>query len=206
MAAKAEKWAEDAATGNDVAKLRQVQLVGRRFAISIEPVYWEVLEEAARDLNLRLNHLVGALAGAEAGPGNLAARLRLFCIRRLRRQFREARSVPRRFQLPDFIEAVPSPCFAINHRRRIAHVNQAVRELVGEGDDELIGIPAEKYFRIKFADPSPDVWRSFGEKDAEPIAGSVAYMMPGRLAARRMIACPMRLRRKGQFLCIVFIR
>ena len=202
----AENWTQDAATANDVAKLRQVQLAGRRFAISIEPVYWEILEESARELNIRLNQLVGALSGSEAGPGNLAASLRLFCVRRLRRQLRAARVAPRRFKLTDFIEAVPSPCFAINQRRRIAHANEAVRELVGEDEDQLINSPSEKYFRIKFSDPSNDVWSRFADKEAEPISGSVAYMMPGRLAARRMVACPMRMARKGQFLCVIFIR
>ena len=63
---------------------------GRRYAISIEPIYWTCLEEAAETLNIRLNQLVSFLATRDTGTKNLAARLRLFCVHRLRRLVRQA--------------------------------------------------------------------------------------------------------------------
>src|SRR3546814_1569032 len=72
-------------------KLRILQHRGRRYAVSIEPVYWEVLQQAAEEAGCRLNQLVAGIA-AEAAGGNLAARLRLYAVQRLRREAAEGRA------------------------------------------------------------------------------------------------------------------
>jgi len=196
----------DIAEKDDLAKLRQIQLDGRRHAISIEPIYWECLQSAADELGLRLNQLVVTLARAEEGPNNLAARLRLFCIRRLRRQLGQARLAPSRFNLADLINAAPSPCFAVRPDRRIVHANDALGELVGEEAKDIVGDPADKFFRIRFPQPLADVWARFTLAGARAEQGSIAMMIPGKLSVRRMTACPIKQRGSGNFLALIYLR
>ena len=196
----------DAARDEDKAKLRQVQFGGRRYAISIEPIYWDCLEEAAAELDIRLNALVAAVAGSDSGPKNLAARLRLFSIRRMRRLHRRAENLSQGADMVGLIDAVQGPCFAITPTREIAHANRPLHELVGEQPGTMAGEPSDKYFRIRFVDDPEDPDVQTVATRTKLLAGSLALMVPGRLAARRFVACPVPLGHKNQYLLVIFIK
>ena len=202
----AEAQLSDRAGDSDRPKLRQVQHDGRRYAISIEPVYWACLEEAAEEIGIRLNQMVALLAQADDGPKNLAARLRLFCVKSLRRQVHEARLVSRAVNMVQLIDAVPSACFAITQQRRIAYANEPLHAMIGEPTGKIVGDPADKYFRLRFSDPTADPIENPDLLPSGLLSGSVALMIPGRLAARRMVVCPVPLRQSDQILFVVFIR
>jgi predicted DNA-binding ribbon-helix-helix protein len=195
----------DHARAGDHAKLRQIQYAGRRYAISIEPVYWDCLEEAATELNIRLNQLVSYLAGLEIGPKNLAARLRLFCVRRLQRLVRQAELHTGSVDVVNLVEAVPTPCFAIYGNGEIAHANNPLSQLVNEDASDVIGQPAAKFFRLRFADTRAD------QPAAKPhsqklLSGTVALMIPGRVSARRFAASEISLPDRNQTLLLIFIK
>ncbi len=190
----------------DKPKLRQVQHSGRRYAISIEPVFWNCLEEAADDLGIRLNQLVSLLANLDEGPKNLAARLRLFCVRRLRRLSLGVNMMTHGADIVSLIDAVPTPCFAITHERTIAHANQPLHLLIGENMGDIIGEPAAKYFRIRFAERGELDATNADGRPSGLVSGNVALMIPGRVSARRMIACPVPLRQENRYLLVVFLK
>jgi predicted DNA-binding ribbon-helix-helix protein len=195
----------DHARTDDHAKLRQIQFAGRRYAISIEPVYWDCLEEAAIELNIRLNQLVSYLAALDIGPKNLAARLRLFCVRRLKRLVRQAELHVGSVDITSLIEAVPTPCFAIYGDGEIAHANNPLNQLVNEDAADVIGQPSAKFFRLRFAETSVD------QNTAKPqsqklLSGTVALMIPGRVSARRFVASEISLPDRTQSLLLIFIK
>jgi len=194
----------DQARNADKPKLKQVQYNGRRYAISIEPIYWDCLQDAAAELGIRLNQLISLLATNEEGPKNLAARLRLFCVRRLRRLSHTVDMITPGTDIVGLIDAVPTPCFAITQDRTIVHANQSLHQLVGEKFGDLSGEPVAKFFRIRFAERENNSIKD--GRPSELVSGNVALMVPGRVSARRMVACPVPLREENRYLLVVFLR
>ena len=65
---------------------RSVEIAGHKTSISLEPVFWEMLREAAVDEGTPINALVARIdaerIGAETPPG-LAGAIRLWLVARL---------------------------------------------------------------------------------------------------------------------------
>src|SRR5215468_3695338 len=69
---------------------RIVQAHGKRFSIKLESCFWRGLHDASADRQVRLNHLVAAVAAQTAPSMNLASRLRVFCLANLRSRLTSA--------------------------------------------------------------------------------------------------------------------
>ena len=63
----------------------------------------------------------------------------------------------------------------------------------------------DKYFRLRYNEPLPVAWNKFADPNAVAQPGSLAYMLPGRVLARRTVTVPFRGTRKGQFYCLILI-
>lgn len=59
---------------------RSVTIAGHETSISLEPLFWQALEQAARDERVPLNALIAKIdverLGAPAGPPNLTSAIR----------------------------------------------------------------------------------------------------------------------------------
>jgi predicted DNA-binding ribbon-helix-helix protein len=67
---------------------RSVMIAGHATSISLEPVFWEALREAAAEEGLPLNALVARIDAeriAARGPPNLASAIRVWLFERARR-------------------------------------------------------------------------------------------------------------------------
>ena len=68
---------------------RSVMIAGHATSVTLEPIFWAALEEAASDLALPLNALVARIDAdrvqAAAAP-NLASAIRVWLFKRLRAQ------------------------------------------------------------------------------------------------------------------------
>ncbi len=65
---------------------RSVTLAGHETSISLEPVFWDALKDAAREQNLPVNALVSAIDVdriAAPEPANLASAIRVWLYERL---------------------------------------------------------------------------------------------------------------------------
>jgi len=66
---------------------RSVEVAGHRTSISLEPLFWDMLREAAQAEGVPLNSLVARIdaerIGADSAPG-LAGAVRLWLVARLR--------------------------------------------------------------------------------------------------------------------------
>jgi predicted DNA-binding ribbon-helix-helix protein len=66
---------------------RSVMIAGHATSISLEPVFWEALREAAADEGLPLSALVARIDAEriqESDPPNLASAIRVWLFERLR--------------------------------------------------------------------------------------------------------------------------
>lgn len=196
----------DLARETDRPVTRQVQVEGRRHAISIEPVYWSILEDASRATGIRLNRLVKTVAAAPAGPDNLAARLRLFCVRWQGRRLRELENAPPTVDLARIIDAAPGPCFALSRDLAIVWHNPPLRTWLGLTPAELAAMPFARHFRLRLSRPLTEVWREFSGASAGIETGSLTCLLPGRLLARPVSVCPVALPGPRVFLGLVFVR
>jgi predicted DNA-binding ribbon-helix-helix protein len=65
---------------------RSVEIAGHRTSISLEPLFWEMLRDAARDEGVPLNALVARIDAERIGaeqPCGLAGAVRLWLVARL---------------------------------------------------------------------------------------------------------------------------
>jgi len=78
---------------------RSVEIAGHRTSISLEPLFWDMLRDAARDEGVPLNALVARIDAdrirADNPPG-LAGAVRLWLASRLRSEELPSRPQPRR--------------------------------------------------------------------------------------------------------------
>ena len=64
---------------------RSVTIAGHSTSITLEPVFWRALEDAARDAELPLNALIAAIDAARldaSRPPNLAGAIRIWLFER----------------------------------------------------------------------------------------------------------------------------
>lgn len=177
---------------DDLPRLRFVQHAGRRHAIRIEPPFWSSLEDAARESGTRLNRIVAALAQHQKGPKNLAARLRLYALKRAQRLARQSALRSANVDLAAIVTAVPVPAFAFTQDRMITKINQAAEQWTGQVAGDLEGAPVAEIFRIRFKQPHADPFRALANDDGDQFEGSIAYMPPGRVLVRPIRACRVR--------------
>ncbi|HET8727660.1 MAG TPA: ribbon-helix-helix domain-containing protein [Alphaproteobacteria bacterium] len=179
-------------------RLRILQHRGRRYAIRMEPTYWRVLQDAAAEFGCRLNHLVGGIA--TAGSGNLTARLRLFCVRRLGRQLVEAKAAAGGTDMASIVRACPSPCLLITEARVVAFCNRPLEALFGLEAGQLDGRPFEHFFRFGLGRPLAEALQV-----AAVQSGHLTYMMPGRVVGLRATVCPVAERDPGGRHHLIFV-
>lgn len=70
---------------------RSVAIAGHATSISLEPVFWQALHEAAEDMDLPISALVARIDAERVDaeePANLASALRVWLFERARREGR----------------------------------------------------------------------------------------------------------------------
>lgn len=183
-------FADDRPAAGDSPRLRLVQHRGRRHAISVEPSFWAALTDAAAETGVRLNRLVAELAASPDGPPNLAARLRLFCLRRARRQLGEARASAGRTNVALVVATCPAPCLIINPARTIVTANRALEAFFQAAPGQMNGRPLAEFFRLNLGRSLAEAVEAMNPERQTPIAGHLTYMMPGRVVGARVTLCP----------------
>lgn len=186
-------------------RLRIVQRAGRRYAISVEPSYWEVLEQAAKDQGKRLNALIAELAETDPPPRNLAARLRLYCMDYLTDRLHRSRLAAGQTNIALVVTACPVPCFVVSARRVIAFGNRPFEAVFRNAPAQLIGRPLEEVFHLRFGRPLSDVWADFAARRARVAVGQLSYMLPGQVIGARVTACPVLQTPDGGFSCLIYM-
>src|SRR5262249_23215594 len=128
-------------TGDLALEHRIVQAQGKRFSIKLEAAFWRGLQDAANDRQIRLNHLVAAVAAQATPTMNLASRLRVFCLANLRARLTSATYAATRTSLLAVIENAPAPCLMLSATQVTVAANRGFRAWFGQGADQVVGRP-----------------------------------------------------------------
>lgn len=184
---------------------RIVQAGGRRFSIKLEAGFWRALQDAAQDRQIRLNHLVAALAQQQAPTGNLASRLRVFCLAALRGRLTSATYAASRTSLLAVIDGSPAPCMMVSANQIVLAVNKGFRSWFGPGIDQEIGRPMRRAFRFKGRRPIEEVWADFDQGRIAEESARMINFAPGRVLAANVTLSPVALSSKIRFVCLVWL-
>lgn len=184
---------------------RIVQASGKRFSIKLEAGFWRGLQEAAVERQVRLNHLVSALAEQASPTLNLASRLRVFCLVALRGRLTNATYAATRTSLLAVIESSPAPCMMISAGQVILATNRGFRSWFGPGADQAVGRPVLRDFRFKSRRPLEEIWSDFEQGRMIEEAARMINFAPGRVLATNVTLAPVTLAGKARFVCLVWL-
>jgi predicted DNA-binding ribbon-helix-helix protein len=115
-------------TSRETRRFRALKVGGRRKAFSLEPEFWTVLEEAARQAGVRIGEYVARCSG-DVPSGNVSSVLRRCAISWLvaeRERLRPADPVSLAKRVTD---AINSPALVITDRKRIVAHNRSFLNL-----------------------------------------------------------------------------
>lgn len=204
--------AAEVETGSAVVKHRIVQLSGRRYSIKLESGFWRFLEETARKQGLRLNQLVGRLAGEERSEIGFAAALRLYCLSEARTRLETAEEDVRRAalstgttDLSSIVGACPAPCVVLSHDRTIRLVNEPFARWIDADDQALIGKSVEHFFQIRGHFRLEELWARFGRGYTAAVPAKLAYVAPGRVVVAKAQLCAAAIKSPEDFSCLIML-
>jgi predicted DNA-binding ribbon-helix-helix protein len=181
-------------------RFRVIRIDGKRRAFSLEPIFWTVLERAARQLGLRLNrYLSGVLA--QSPDGNSASALRCAAMQWLLMEQERLRATDPVALATGITQAIPVPSLVLDERKRIIAHNQPFLAL-GHGDD---GTPARSGpVHLHLPVPLPRLLERLTEPTAPTLAIDFALEFGLRKRTGVLNAALLtRTDRGGHILCVV---
>jgi predicted DNA-binding ribbon-helix-helix protein len=176
---------------------RIVQHQGRRYSLKLDPVVWDRLEELAQDRGLRLNQLIGEVAGSAIEESNLTNALRNFCmtatldrLREVERDLEERRFTSQGVPIAVIVDACPAPVLAVSRTQIIQRANLAAQHWMGAEESTLVGKPIANYIQIRCQVPIDKILEEFDNGLHRIFQGRILYLRPGRVVTARVNICP----------------
>ncbi|MFN3889789.1 MAG: ribbon-helix-helix domain-containing protein [Beijerinckiaceae bacterium] len=191
------------ADGDRHTKFRILKIGGRKRAFSLEPVFWNILEEAAKQASLRLGDYVANLL-AEAPNGNNSSLLRSKAAEWAAMQAERLRDkgligLARRIAISH-----ASPAFVIDQYRHLVACNKPFEDLITAapgrtpascmaGLDLRLGVPMAELARILREHPEKFLRANFAARwsDLER-SGALNIMLVGDEKDRVLFLCLVR--------------
>lgn len=191
---------------------RIVQHRGRRYSIKLEDTVWQTLDSIAENLGIRLNQLIGQVAGGLSENSSLTAALRTFCLERtldrivaLQQDLDDRSLVAHGIPIATIVEACPSPCLLVQVPDQIMRINEAARVWFGADDSALIGRALGHYLQIRSKPRLEEILDGYRSGDIRSHGARVVYLRPGRLVMARASICPAVLSEGDDMLYLVMI-
>jgi len=176
---------------------RIVQHRGRRYSIKLEETVWRTLDSIAEGLGVRLNQLVGQIAGGLSENTSLTAALRAFSLERsleriavLEQDLEDRALVSRGVPVASIVEACPTPCLLVRVPDEIVRINDAARNWFGADGEILIGKSLSHYVQIRSKPRLAEILDAYSAGDTRIHSVRVVYLRPGRLVMARASICP----------------
>jgi predicted DNA-binding ribbon-helix-helix protein len=181
----------------EMVRHRIVQHRGRRYSIKLEEAVWHTLDVIADGLGVRLNQLIGQVAGGLSDNSSLTAALRLFCLEQsleriavLERDLNNRSLVSSGVPLASIIEACPSPCLLVRAPDEILRINEPGRAWFGTDGEALVGKSLSHYLQIRCKPKLAEVLDAYANGDTTTYPARVVYLRPGRLVMAKASLCP----------------
>lgn len=176
---------------------RIVQHRGRRYSIKLEEPVWRTLDSIAEGLGVRLNQLIGQVAGGLSENTSLTAALRAFCLEQsleriavLQQDLDDRALVSRGVPIASIVEACPAPCLLVRVPDEIVRINEAARTWFGADGEALIGKSLSHYLQVRSKPKLSEILASYAGGDTRIHVVRVVYLRPGRLVMARASICP----------------
>lgn len=176
---------------------RILQHAGRRYSLKLDGIVWDILEELAKEVGLRLNELVARVASEAGDERALTAALRLYCLREIRNRLSQREAAIRDLSLTSrgvstvlFAEACPTPCFLVGRDQAILEINEPAQRWMSAKEQALVGRNIGHYLQIKSVPPVDEIVRQFGDGVRRVFPARVLHVRPGRLVMARANLCP----------------
>jgi predicted DNA-binding ribbon-helix-helix protein len=161
---------------------RVVQNQKRRHSIRLEPVFWQALENLARDQGKRLGKFIDEIASAYQGR-NFASHLRVFTVISLQRSLARQALGGKADDLYRLVEYAPAPGLILSRNRSIIGFNQAFVHWLGVGNSPLIGAELTDVFQVRTAGSLGVLWDDLVTGRIEHLDAKVLHIRPGQARA-----------------------
>ncbi len=177
---------------------RVLQVDRKRYSVRLEEAYWAVLEDLARDQDVKLSRLVDQVAKEAKGESGLAAALRLRCLSALADRKGEGdATVDDRSagggvygaSLENLISANPAPSLLLAEDGRILLANKAFQDWSGVKSESLTGQPYDWFFQLRLAAPLAEIIDRLARGREAFHHGRISYIAPGRVVVANGRVC-----------------
>lgn len=190
-------------SGDRPSKFRILKIDGRKRAFSLEPVFWAILEDAAREASMRLGDYVATLLANGQG-GNNSSLLRTRAAEWSATQVERLRdkgllALARRVAISH-----TSPAFVIDQHRHMIACNKQFEDMIASGSvqpfqtrlagmDLRLGVPMSELGRILRHHPEKFLRANFAARwgDLER-SGALNIMLVGEERDSMLFLCLVR--------------
>jgi predicted DNA-binding ribbon-helix-helix protein len=183
---------------------RVVQNQKRRHSIRLEPVFWQALENLARDQGKRLGKLIDELAESYGGR-NFASHLRVFALISLQRALARQALGGSADDLYRLVEHAPAPGLILSRNRSIIGFNQAFLQWLGSPDAALIGAALNDLLQVRTAGSFNVNWDDLVTGRRERLDAKVLHIQPGQARAAQARILGLRSRETGSFHAVLWL-
>lgn len=193
----------DDESGERHTKFRILKVGGRKRAFSLEPVFWNILEEAARGQSMRLGDYVSQVL-ADAPAGNNSSLLRSSAAQWASEQAERLRDKGLLGLARRIAVSHSAPAFVIDQFRHVISCNKPFDDLVSEGTgqsapgglagmDLRLGVPMSELGRVLSNQPEKFLRANFAVRwrDVER-SGALNVMLVGEEKDRVLFLCLVR--------------
>lgn len=171
----------DSVTAFDTLTPRIIQFQGKRSCIRLEDVYWNILEDAARDKKLKFNELVHTFYHDPRGERNKTAYLRCQAVEWLSNQVEAANEQLhlKNSELHSILKVTVQPAFVFSKMQSVSRHNQGFNDWIKEHIGPRAATMDQSKLRVSFRRSYSALMDLLDENSGSILNEQVTILMPG---------------------------
>ena len=173
--------ADDTVTAFDTLTPRIIQFQGKRSCIRLEDVYWNILEDAARQKKLKFNELVHSYYHDPRGERNKTAFLRCQAVEWLSQQVDSANEQLhlKNSELHSILKVTVQPAFVFSKLQSVSRHNQGFSDWISEHVGPRAATIDQSKLRVSFRRSYTALMDLLDENNGSILNEQVTILMPG---------------------------
>ncbi|NNC36223.1 MAG: hypothetical protein HKO02_02105 [Hyphomonadaceae bacterium] len=173
--------ADTTVTAFDTLTPRIIQFQGKRSCIRLEDVYWNILEDAAREKKLKFNELVHSYYHDPRGERNKTAFLRCQAVEWLSGQVEAAHEQLhlKNSELHSILKVTVQPAFVFSKMQSVSRHNQGFHDWIKEHIGARAGAMDQSKLRVSFRRSYTALMDLLDENNGSILNEQVTILMPG---------------------------
>jgi len=173
--------ADENVTAFDTLTPRIIQFQGKRSCIRLEDVYWNILEDAAREKKLKFNELVHRFYHDPRGERNKTAFLRCQAVEWLSEQVESANEQLhlKNSELHSILKVTVQPAFVFSKLQSVSRHNQGFSDWINEHVGPRAATIDQSKLRVSFRRSYSALMDLLDENNGSILNEQVTILMPG---------------------------